>query len=136
VASAFVQLGAFGFKARSLRIGPLPRTVGLSANALARLPVQTVDYVSGYRQIDIEGYLKGRDTIGETAAEHLTRLWSNLEAECLKDANTLTIRGDWPLGAARVYHVVKNDGLPTFDLPLEARSLAYVTFRLSLNCRD
>lgn len=136
MAEAFIRLGAFGFKSRSLRVGPLPRTVGVAANALARLPVQTTDYMSGYRQIEVEGYLKGRDTVGETAAEHLARLWSNLEAECRKDANTLTVRGDWPLAAARVYHVVKNEGLPTFDLPLEARRLAYVTFRLSLSCRD
>jgi hypothetical protein len=131
---ALCTLGAFSFRSTRLRIGRRQRSVGLSANALAPFPVQTTDYISGYRQIDIDGYLRGIETVGESRQDHLQRLWDNLETECLKDINTLII--DF-VGTTtpRTYTVHKNDdGLPEFDVLLPSQMLSYVTFSLTLNC--
>jgi len=124
-------LGAFAFTVTALRIGRLPRAVGLSANALAKYPMQTTDYVSGYRPIEIGGRIDGVETQDETAADHLQRQWSNLEAEVGKDANTLTL--DFGATSPRVYTVYKNE-LVEIDVPEEWQVLDRVFFSLTLNC--
>lgn len=124
-------VGAFRFVVTSLRIGPRPRAIGMSANALAQYPVETTDYISGYRPIDIGGKLTGIETTGESAADHLQRLWANLETEVAKDRNTLILDfgGTW----SRVYTVYKNE-LVEIVVPASWQALHRVLFTLTLQC--
>ena len=127
-----VTLGAFRFSATSVEVGALPRTIGVTCNALSPNPVQTTDFTSGYRPITIEGYLRGIDSQGETAAAHLVRLMHNLRTEVAKDTNTLTIA--WPGGAAAdVYTVYKNEDVMTrHDLGADVAHRQ--SFAVTLNC--
>lgn len=124
-------VGAFTFVVTSLRIGPRPRAIGMSANALAEYPVETTDYISGYRPIDISGRLAGIETQDESAADHLQRLWANLETEVAKDRNVLTL--DFGSTTNRVYTVYKNE-LVEIVVPKEAKVLHRVNFTLTLKC--
>lgn len=124
-------LGACRFVVTSLRIGPRPRAIGMSANALAQYPVETTDYISGYRPIDIGGKLTGIETTGESAADHLQRLWDNLETEVAKDRNTLTL--DFGSTTNRVYTVYKNELVEIVVLK-ESKVLHRVAFSLTLKC--
>jgi hypothetical protein len=114
---AIVTLGAFVFDGAGgasvngdIVIGPVPRTVNVSANALSAEPVQTTDFWSDFGVISFPAKLSGRETIDETAANHLQRMWANLRTEINKDSNTLVIQ---PLGMdnAYTYRVFKNDRL-------------------------
>ena len=126
------KLGAFPFTSiTSIRVGPKPRTVGISANALSRAPIQTTDFVSGYRPVSIAGWLKGIDTQGETAAVHLTRLMHNLAAEVARAMNTLTIV--WTGGHTDVYTVYKNDDVD-FQYDNESDVMSEIPFVVTLNC--
>jgi hypothetical protein len=124
-------LGAFPFVVTSLRIGARPRAIGMSANALAQYPVETTDYIPGYRPIDIGGKLTGVETTGESAADHLQRLWDNLETEVAKDRNVLTL--DFGASTNRVYTVYKNELVEIVVLK-ESKVLHRVTFSLTLKC--
>lgn len=129
----FATLGAFTAPCAEVRIGALPRAIGVSANALAQYPVQTTDYVSGFRPVTIVGWkLAGRDTVGETAHEHLERLWANLETEIAKDGNTLTL-DIYGFLAPRVYTVFKNDPAEAIITAL-TQSRAVVVLDVVLNC--
>jgi hypothetical protein len=126
-------LGAFTAPCSGVIIGPRPREVGISANALAQYPVQTTDYVSGFRPVTIQGWkLAGVETIGESAAEHLERLWANLVTEVAKDSNTLTI-AVWGFLTPRVFTVYKNDDIESAIVPL-TQSRAVMRFDVTLNC--
>jgi hypothetical protein len=132
VASTVVTLGAFTFEASSLVIRAMPRTVGVSANALAPYPMQTVDFISGYRPITISGFLRGLDTMGETAAEHLVRLKSNLRIEVAKDANILTVT--WAgVATPDAWAVYKNDDVE-FVHEAHIDKTHMVEFSVTLNC--
>lgn len=130
---ALVTLGALVAPCAGVVIGARPRSVGISANALAQYPVETTDYVSGFRLVTIQSWkLAGQETTDESAPEHLERLWANLEAEVAKDRNTLTIL-IWGFRAPRVYTVYKNDGVEAAIVPL-TQSRAVMTFNVTLNC--
>ena len=130
---ALVTLGALVAPCAGVVIGARPRSVGVSANALAQYPVETTDYVSGFRPVTIQGWkLAGQETIDESAPEHLERLWHNLETEVAKDRNTLTIL-IWGFLAPRVYTVYKNDDIEAAIVPL-TQSRAVMTFDVTLNC--
>ena len=131
MAEPFCTLGTFEFEANSITIGARPRTVQMNTNCLATEPVQTVAYVSGHAPVTISGFIIGTASMGETAAECLQRLRSNLETEVAKDSNTLTI--DWGTGADETYRVFKNE---CFDIPLEVHVLKtnLIQFTLTLNC--
>ena len=124
-------VGAFTFVVTWLRIGARPRAIGMSANVLAEYPVETTDYTPGYRPIDIGGKLKGIETIGESAADHLQRLWDNLETEVAKDRNTLTL--DFGATTNRVYTVYRNEGVEIVVLKA-SKVLHRVDFTLTLKC--
>jgi len=135
----FATLGAFVFNGTSgasivgeIEIGPRPRTIGLSYNALSATIVETTDVVSGFRQITLPVKLAGQNTQNETAANHLRRMLTNLKTEVEKDHNTLTIA---PHGwdAPLVYTVHKNEDFAVPFGPL-AQSRAVLTFNLTLNC--
>lgn len=127
----FCKLGAFQFASRSVTVGAQPRTVKVQTNALATEPIQTIDYVSGYTPITIEGFLRGFDTINETSMAHLIRLKHNLKTEVAKDSNTLVIT--WAPGVIETYRVFKNED---FDIviPAESRMRRIINFTLTLNC--
>jgi len=130
---ALVTLGALVAPCAGVVIGARPRSVGVSANALAQYPVETTDYVSGFRPVTIQGWkLAGQETIDESAPEHLERLWHNLETEVAKDRNTLTIL-IWGFLAPRVYTVYKNDDIEAAIVPL-TQSRAVMTFDVTLKC--
>jgi len=131
MADSFVVLGTFPFKAQDITVGALPRDIITSTNCLAAEPVQTVAYTSGYMQVTIEGVLEGKETAGETAEAHLTRMRANLRTEVAKDSNTLTIT--WPGGAVETFRVFKNND---YDQPLEWHvSASFVaTYVVTLNC--
>jgi len=130
---ALVTLGAFVAPCAGVVIGARPRSVGISANALAQYPVETTDYVPGFRLVTIQSWkLAGQETTDESAPEHLERLWSNLETEVAKDRNTLTIL-IWGFLASRVYTVYKNDGIESAVAPL-TQSRSVMTFNVTLNC--
>lgn len=124
-------LGTFLFTVTSLRIGPRPRAIGMSANALAQYPVETTDYIPSYRPIDIGGRLKGVETTGESAADHLQRQWDNLETEVAKDRNVLTL--DFGAATNRVYTVYRNEGVEIVVLKA-SKVLHRVDFTLTLKC--
>lgn len=130
---ALVTLGAFVAPCAGIVIGARPRSVGISANALAQYPVETTDYVPGFRPVTIQGWkLAGRETTDESAPEHLERLWANLETEVGKDRNTLSIL-IWGFKAPRAYTVYKNDGIESSIVPL-TQSRSVMTFDVILNC--
>ena len=137
-AYAIVTLGAFAFDGSGatingdILIGPLPRTIGVVCNALSAYPQQTTDFVSGYRQIQLPAKLAGRDTIGETAANHLQRMLANLRTEVEKDANTLVIQ-PWGMDDSYSYTVYKNEGFPVSFTPL-SQSRSVLEFSLTLSC--
>lgn len=124
-------VGAFTFVVTSLRIGPRPRAIGMSANALAQYPVETTDYIPSYRPIDIGGKLQGVETMSESAADHLQRLWDNLETEVAKDRNTLTL--DFGSTVNRVYTVYRNE-LVEITVSKASKVLHRVDFALTLKC--
>ena len=130
---ALVTLGALVAPCKGVIIGARPRSVGISANALAQYPVETTDYVPGFRPVTIQGWkLAGQETTGESAPEHLERLWHNLETEVAKDRNMLSILV-WGFRAARVYTVYKNDGIESSIVPL-TQSRSVMTFDVTLKC--
>lgn len=130
---ALVTLGAFVAPCSGVIIGPRPREVGISANALAQYPAETTDYVSGFRPVTIQGWkLAGVETMDESCFEHLERLWHNLETEVAKDSNTLTI-AVWGFLAPRAYTVHKNDDIESAIVPL-TQSRAVMKFDVTLNC--
>jgi len=130
---ALVTLGALVAPCAGVVIGACPRSVGVSANALAQYPVETTDYVSGFRPVTIQGWkLAGQETQDESAPEHLERLWHNLETEVAKDRNALTVL-IWGFLAPRVYTVYKNNDIEAAIVPL-TQSRAVMTFDVTLNC--
>jgi len=130
---ALVTLGALVAPCAGVVIGARPRSVGVSANALAQYPVETTDYVSGFRPVTIQGWkLAGQETQDESAPEHLERLWHNLETEVAKDRNALTVL-IWGFLAPRVYTVYKNNDIEAAIVPL-TQSRAVMTFDVTLNC--
>jgi len=133
---SFVTLGAFPFHATGVEIGARPRTIGVSCNALSPEPVQTVDYVSGYMPVRIDGYMVGLDTESETAAEHLVRLRANLKTEVGKDHNTLTIVWRGLESSPETYRVFKNEdyALAIMDSQMHAQDTHRVDFTITLNC--
>lgn len=126
-----VTLGAFVFDAATVTIGARPRTVGVACNAISPYPVQTTDFISGYRPITIGGFLIGKDTMGETAAEHLVRLKANLRTEVAKHANSLVIQ--WGgVATPETYTVYKNDDVEfTHEAHVDKTHL--VEFTVTLN---
>ncbi len=136
---AIATLGAFAFDGvggaainGTIEIGPKPRTVSVNANALSGGPVQTTDYVSGYLPVTLPAKLSGRETISETAPNHLQRMLANLQTEVEKDTNTLTI-AVWGMTSPYVFTVYKNDDFPFYIAALtQSRSVA--SFSLTLNC--
>jgi hypothetical protein len=128
----FCRLGVTHIVVTKMHIGRRQRTIGISANALAEEPVQTVDFTSGYQPIDIAGYLQGIETQDETAAEHLDRLWDNLETECRQPSNTLIL--DFGSPHPRTWRVFKNDQLPEFDVAASVRGTHRLAFTVTLNC--
>lgn len=132
---SFATLGAFPFHVTGLEIGARPRTIGVACNALSPEPVQTVDFVSGYMPVRIDGYMVGLDTTGETAAEHLVRLRANLKTEVAKDHNTVSL--NWRgYGPSETYRVFKNEdyALVVMDSQMHAQDTHRVDFSLTLNC--
>jgi hypothetical protein len=130
---ALVTLGAFTAPCSGVLIGGLPRELGTASNALAQYPVQTTDYVSGFRIVTIQGWkLAGVDTMDETCHEHLERLWHNLLTEVAKDSNTLTI-DVWGFLTPKVYTVYKNEDPESAITPL-TQSRAVMKFDVRLNC--
>jgi hypothetical protein len=127
---AIATLGAFvfdGVGGASIKgdivIGPVPRTVQAAANALSSYPVQVLDYFSDFGEITFLAKLAGRETISETAPNHLQRMWHNLGTEVGKDSNTFTI-AVWGMDDPYVYSIVKNPGLEkTITLLTQSRSV-------------
>jgi hypothetical protein len=128
----FITLGAFPFQSRSVVVGAKPRTIGVGVNPLCSLPVETFDYISGFRPIKIVGFLLGVDTQDETAVAHLYRQRTNLKTEVEKHRNTLVI--DWfGLGTLEEYTVYKNEDFD-LELPSHVQYSHFVEFELTLNC--
>jgi len=88
-----------------LVITPPTRSVATLTNALAAEPVQGADYISDYGSIAARVRLRGVETQGETAADHLERQWSNLCAFVASDTCTfsLQMRGATAPWTARVF---------------------------------
>lgn len=130
---ALVTLGAFSAPCAGVLIGARPREVGIAANALAPLPLETTDYVSGFRPVTIQGWkLSGRETLSESAPEHLERLWHNLEAEIARTRNTLAIR-IWGFRTPRLYTVYRNPGAEA-EVTALTQSRSVMRFDVTLNC--
>lgn len=132
MSSTTVTLGAFVFNPSAIRVGAKPRTINVATNALAANPIQSTAFTSGFRPITIGGFLKGVDTQGETAEEHLVRLVHNLRTEVAKNTNTLTI--SWAnVTAPETYTVYKNEDV---DLDYEAHAdlTHMVEYTVTLNC--
>jgi hypothetical protein len=134
---ALVTLGALAFDGASgaavngtVVIGAVPRTVGVSSNALSAEPVQTTDSTPDFGVIQFPAKLSGRETTGETAANHLQRMWANLKTEIAKDSNTIVIQ---PFGMddAYTYRIFKNDRLAAAITAL-TQSRNVMTFDVSL----
>jgi hypothetical protein len=133
---SLVTLGAFVFDGDSaalvgdLTIGAVPRTVTVAANALSSAPVQVCDYVSDYGEIAFQAKLAGRETVGETAANHLQRMLANLRTEVAKDSNTLTV-DVWGMTTPYVYHIHKNADMDTVITTLtQSRSVIELAVKL------
>ena len=134
---AVVTLGAFAFDGvggasvnGDIVVGPVPRTVNVSSNALSLEPVQTTDFWPDFGVISFHAKLSGRETVGETAANHLQRMWANLRTEINKDSNTLVIQ---PFGMdnALTYRIFKNDRLG-WTLTALTQSRSVMEFNVSL----
>lgn len=131
-------LGAFAFTGSNgaalvgeVVIGPKPREIVTVTNALATEPVQVMAYVSGYVPVTLPVKLSGIESQGETAAEHLVRMLTNLRTEVEKDTNTLVIE---PHGwAAVTYRVFLNDDFPV-NIAALTQSRSVLRFDLTLNC--
>ena len=128
----FVTLGAFKFKSTSVTVGPPARTIVAVSNALADGPVQVNDFISGYRKIQISGFIIGEDTQSESANEHVIRQKTNLETEVAKDINVLVI--DWLAGPTETWTVYKNEEGVSFTYVTRAQKSHYVEFSVTLNC--
>ena len=74
-----------------LEWNPPVRSVQTLANALSKEPVQGPDYLSDYGLVKMRVRLKGVDTLGETAGDHLERQFANLCAVVASDTNTFTV---------------------------------------------
>jgi len=136
-AYALVTLGAFAFDGvggasvnGTVVIGPLPRAVGVSSNALAAEPVQTTDFTPDFGVIQFPAKLSGRETVGETAANHLQRMWANLCTEIAKDSNTIVIQ-PFGMDLSYTYRIFKNDRLGA-ALTALTQSRSVMTFDVSL----
>jgi hypothetical protein len=87
------MLGSFDLPIRwPITVTAPERTLNVSGNALSILPVQTNDYVSNFGTITFVVVLKGIETEGETAADHLARQIANLKTEIASDNNTFTVQ--------------------------------------------
>jgi hypothetical protein len=130
-----VTYGAFIFDGVSgaaidgdIVVGAVPRSVTTMANALSREPVQVNDFTSDFGVIQLPVKLSGRDTLHETAPDHLQRMWDNLQTEVDKDANTLTI-AVYGTSSSRVYRIFKNDD---FEKTITALTQARSVMKLDL----
>ena len=86
-------LGAFDLPIRwPITVTAPERTITVSGNALSALPAQTNDYISGFGSIAFTVVLKGVETQGETAADHLARQIANLKTQIAKDNNKFTVQ--------------------------------------------
>jgi hypothetical protein len=70
---------------------PPLRNVQTLSNALSAEPVQGVDYIAEYGLVRMRVRLKGIDTQGETAADHVQRQFDNLCAVVANDSNTFSV---------------------------------------------
>jgi len=136
---AVVTLGAFAFTGDNgasivgeIRIGAKPRTIVVASNALAAAPVQVNAFTSGYRPITLPVKLAGIESTGETAPNHLQRMYTNLTTEVEKDANTLVIQ-PWGMDSAYTYTVHMNEDFER-AITLLTQSRAVMRFDLTLNC--
>jgi len=110
-------LGGVTFHSTNIEVGGVPRALGVSTNALAPEPVQTVDYISDFMQVRIDGMFKPPNAQYEYAA---------LKAEVAKDTNTLTT----PDGSYRVFK--NNPFAINYELHSSVSGLIY--FSVTLNC--
>lgn len=129
-------LGAFAFDGASASIvsdivvGAVPHTTILSGNCLAAAPVEVVSYVSGFGTIAFTAKLAGRDTVGESAAEHLARMWANLVTEVEKDSNTFSVYVAG-LVLPYAYAIKRNDDFDKIITPL-TQSRSVMKFAVAL----
>ena len=112
-----VSLGGVNFHSTSIEIGPPARTVGVSANAFSKEPVQTVDFISGYQQVRIDGMCKPPNAAGELAA---------IVAACQADENILTTPG-------ASFRVFKGEDY-SFRWELSSSVSGLIYFSVSFNC--
>lgn len=128
-----VRLGSFEFEAYRITESPPNRSVGTSANPLAAEPAQTTDFLSGYQELKIDGFLQGLESGGRTPGEDLQRQKRALKAEVKKNSNSLQIAYR---GAASVekWRVFKNPTGPTFVYDEDADSAYIMDVSVTLNC--
>ena len=130
---AFVMDGASGASiVGDIIIGPLPRSIVVASNALSTAPVQVNDFTPDYRKIQLPVKLAGIESIGESAYNHLQRMWTNLQTEIEKDTNTLTIE-PWGMDTPLVYAVYKNENFESVITTL-TQSRAVMRFDVTLTC--
>jgi hypothetical protein len=110
-------VGGVSFHSTSIEIGPPARTIGVSANCLSEEPVQTVDFLSGYQQVRVEGMCKPPNAEGELAA---------IIAACQADENTLTTPG-------ASFRVFKGEDY-SFHWELSSSVSGLIYFSVSFNC--
>jgi hypothetical protein len=115
---SLVTLGTFTFHSTKIDVGPLPRTIGVQANALSLEPVQTVDYIAGYLPVTIAGVFKPPNAEAERAL---------LQAEIAKKTNSLSIIG----GAS--FRVFKNEDF-AFNYELHSSITGLIYYSVTLNC--
>lgn len=134
---AVFTLGAFVFDGDSgasivgeIVITPPPRTINVAANCLASEPVQTTAFYSDLGTISFTAKLAGIQTQGESAVDHLARMWANLVTELQKDANTGTLRIS-DVTAPLTYRIRKNDD-PAATVSGLTQSRSVMKFDVSL----
>lgn len=125
-------LGAFSIDAQwPITVTPPARVVTVSSNALSTAPVQVNDFVADFGVIQITAIVRGVETQGETAADHLARQIANLCTEVAKDTNDLVVQ--WGNATTSTTYHIKKSSPPTivYDVPYGRANVAFVTIELN-----